>query len=768
MEEWAADLVPWSRSAVVFTFVAVTVLSVVKSARWGRSARWAAAAFGAISLGLFAGWAPDALDVELPDWLVSGQLDLILLFPYLLMRFTASFEALPRWVERTAAAMTVVVMVTTVVLVTSDTQDRTGGLVSVYAVLVLAYWFGVSGVSILRLWRAGSGQATVPRRRMRLMSAAAAVLAVTLLTVALLSALPVPEFMVRLVTNLSALASGVAFALGFAPPRMARLAWRQPEERQLIAGTVDVLNANTPDAVARELLPPTASIIGAAGSALVDSDGRVWASHGNAPPVGARLGNHGERATSQLMEVFSMGADLGDLVVWTSPYSPFFGPDERQLLASLTAFAALALQRCKLLAAERAQQALLTESNDQLADALRQAEEAQSDAEHAREEATQANRAKTDFLARMSHELRTPLNAILGFGQLLETSELPPDAEEGVQYILKGGRHLLGLINEVLDLAGIEAGTLTLSLEPVHAGELINDTLAMIQPLASSRSIEVTSVIEPCNAYVVTDRQRCRQVLLNLLANAVKYNRDGGQVHIYCVPITHETLRVSVRDTGPGIDPARCAQLFEPFERLGAEGSGVEGTGLGLALSKQLMERLGGAIGVDTTPGEGSTFWIDLPVTDAPGKSLPTPMYIPTAAGDGTDWTLLLVEDNLANLQVVQGMLRRRPGVTVLPAMQGHIALDLAYEHQPDVILLDLHLPDMTGRDVLHRLRADPRTRDIPVVIASADASPRRAEQMRDAGAFEYLSKPLDLARFLDIMDTALAARRNRSANTEA
>jgi CheY-like chemotaxis protein len=358
----------------------------------------------------------------------------------------------------------------------------------------------------------------------------------------------------------------------------------------------------------------------------------------------------------------------------------------------------------------------------------------------------------------MSHELRTPLNAILGFGQLLEIFTLDADDEEGVKHILKAGRHLLALINDVLDLSRIEAGMLTISLEPVDAGELIRDSLDLIRPLANSRSIRLTVDAGGCDSYVMTDRERCRHVLLNLLSNAVKYNHNGGEVEVRCARVTEETLRVAVRDSGPGIDQARQQRLFDPFERLGAETTGVEGTGLGLALTKQLVQRLGGAIGVETAPGQGATFWIHLPVAERPAGSHPAATRPQTLTKTG-DRTLLLVEDNLANLKVVEAMLRRRPGIAVLPAMQGGLAIELAHEHQPEVIVLDLHLPDLPGREVLHRLRADPRTRDIPVVIASADATPGRVRQLREEGAFAYVTKPLDLQQFLDVVDAALAER---------
>jgi signal transduction histidine kinase len=314
------------------------------------------------------------------------------------------------------------------------------------------------------------------------------------------------------VVDVFALASAAAFGLGLNPPRMLRRTWRHPEEEQLMAATVAVLRARTPEEVAHQLLPPTIRMVNGGGAAMVDTTGHVVASVGDAPAVGSQL-PHSDGDASDRRLAAPLGSGRGELVVWTGPYSPFFAGEDDDLIRSMAAVAELALERSDLLAEERARM-----------DALR---DAQQEAERAREEANRANTAKSEFLSRMSHELRTPLNAILGFGQLLATSNLPPDDGEGVGHILKAGEHLLALINDVLDLSRIEAGMMTISLEPVHAAELIEDTLALIRPLANGRTIEIRSDGD-CGAYVMTDRQRGRQVLLNLLSNAVKYNHDGG------------------------------------------------------------------------------------------------------------------------------------------------------------------------------------------------------------------------------------------------
>lgn len=737
------DLVVWARLVSVVMFSVVALIAGAQARRGGRAARWAAAAFGSLAVILLTSWAGNAVATEPPVWLRAVSAVLFLAVPYLLLRFTAVFKDFPRWVEVTSALLAVgaggAVLAIQLIPAIDTVSAAAAG---VYIAAVVVYWVPLSLVTVVTLWQAGVGQPKVARRRMRLLSGATAALAV-----ALLLSLPSAEesMTMRAAVQMFAVASGAAFAVGLSPPLMLRLMWRRGEDLQLRDAMLAALRASTLREVADELLPSTVRIVGGSGAALTDAHGQVLAAHGDTVDVGTQL-HHSESddADHSDGQVILLAGGRGELTVWTSRYTPFFGSDEIDLLRTMGEVMTLALDRAERLEQERAQ--------------LRALEQAQQEAEQAREEATQANRAKSEFLSRMSHELRTPLNAILGFGQLLETADLTDEDRDGVSHILKAGSHLLQLVNDVLDLSRIEAGTMTLSLEPVRAGELIGDATTLIRPLADERSIRLTVNTDGRDAYVLTDRQRCRQALLNLLSNAVKYNYDGGTVYVRCDQVDARTLRISVSDSGPGIDPARRQRLFEPFDRLGAEASSVEGTGLGLALTKHLVERMSGTLGVDAEPRHGSTFWIDLPVTDEPVTA--GPEFVPRpASSDSDERTLLLVEDNLANLRVVQAMLRRRPGISVLPAMQGRLAIDLAHQHQPDIIVLDLHLPDLSGRDVLQRLRADPRTRDIPIVIASADASPGRIRQLRADGAFAYLTKPLDLTQFLDTVAAALAQR---------
>ena len=391
----------------------------------------------------------------------------------------------------------------------------------------------------------------------------------------------------------------------------------------------------------------------------------------------------------------------------------------------------------------------------------------------AKDEAETANRAKNEFLSRMSHELRTPLNAILGFGQLLEMDHLSAEQHEGVEQILRGGRHLLGLIDEVLDIAKIEAGRLALSTEPVRISEELQETLDLIEPMATARNVLINGDRqETCRRHVLADRQRLKQVLLNLLSNAVKYNRPGGTVTLSCQETGNGRLRVKVTDTGPGIPADKMERLFTPFDRLGAEQSEVEGTGLGLSLSKRLAEAMGGTLGIESTPGLGSTFWLELTVVESPLERFEKAREPITAPAAGTPAAaarvVLYIEDNFSNLRLIERLLARRPEIRLIPAMQGRLGVQLAREHRPDLILLDLQLPDISGHDVLRHLREAPETRDTRIIVISADATPGQIDRLVAAGAWRYLTKPLDVKKCLALLDEALATPETGRAGRDA
>ena len=381
----------------------------------------------------------------------------------------------------------------------------------------------------------------------------------------------------------------------------------------------------------------------------------------------------------------------------------------------------------------------------------------------AKQEAEHASNAKSEFLSCMSHELRTPLNAVLGFGQLLESDDEYPLTEyqlDQVHEIVKGGEHLLGLINDILDLAKVEAGHIVLSMEAIPYNEVIHECLSLVNPLAKQRQISIHHEPELLAGFCVrADRIRIKQVILNLLSNAVKYNKNHGTITLELALVTDNQVRLSITDTGAGITSEQIQELFRPFNRLGAEHSATEGTGIGLALSKRLVELQQGQIGVESTPGIGSSFWVDFPsctlatstVDDAPeiSTSHPDSNHAPSKK-------ILYIEDNPANLKMVEHLIRRRPNLTLISALNPVLGLELASAHYPDLILLDIQLPDMDGYQVLKRLQADEQTRNTPVIAISANAMPRDIKRGEAAGFVEYLTKPINAKQFMQVLDQTL------------
>jgi CheY-like chemotaxis protein/two-component sensor histidine kinase len=391
------------------------------------------------------------------------------------------------------------------------------------------------------------------------------------------------------------------------------------------------------------------------------------------------------------------------------------------------------------------------------------------DLQVAKQVAETANREKSAFLSNMSHELRTPLNAILGFAQILNSDMLPSTAEEKKEYaneIYRAGTHLLTLINEILDLAKVESGTLSMSLEAVTLAEVFDSCRTMVEPLAKKRNISISFPTQN-DLNLVADRTRLKQVLINLLSNAIKYNHEGGDVAIECEPATQDCVRILVRDTGVGLDAKQLSAIFQPFNRLGRESSNEEGTGLGLALTKRLVEAMHGSIGVSSTVGKGSTFWIELQVTEAivirPGDRMPKMLTSANASQDpATRKTLLYVEDNPNNLKLVTELIRLRADLQLFTATDGYTGIELARRHMPHAILMDINLPGIDGIETLKILRDDPKTAHIPVIAVTANAMPADVRKGMAAGFFRYMTKPIDIDMFSEAIDSALELNASR------
>lgn len=408
---------------------------------------------------------------------------------------------------------------------------------------------------------------------------------------------------------------------------------------------------------------------------------------------------------------------------------------------------------------------ILKNSNLELMQAITRAEQACAIAD-------KANRAKSDFLSNMSHELRTPLGTILGFAQLIDTGKPAPTPiqKRNIEQILSAGWYLLELINEILDLALIESGTLSMSPEPVPLVHVLHDCQAMIEPLAHEHTVNV--VFNDINApfIVQADPTRLKQVLINLLSNAIKYNKPGGSVVVNCTAAFGQ-LRISVKDSGPGLTAESIAQLFQPFNRLGQENSGEEGTGIGLVMTKRLIELMGGKIGLESTVGEGSRFWVDIElcaqnlVPELPAAA-PPPVQFP-AAQDGAIYTLLYVEDNPANLLLVENIVARRANIRLITACDGAAGVESARTHQPDVILMDINLPGMSGTHALSIIKSDPLTSHMPVIALSANAIPVDIKNGLEAGFFSYLTKPLKIDELMRAIDESIQDQTQKEPEQE-
>jgi len=829
----------------------------------GAAAAWLALTFGTLAAVVLLGLALGADQEGQPGaWVTRLLVAVLVLFPYLLFRFTAALDRAARRTEALVGGLTGVVLLWTLLLprLPAAGEPRPRWLFA-YLLALLLEWTVASTVAAVKLWRAGRGQPTAARRRMRGLSLGATGLSVVIVVSGLGPA--TPSRSLQAATELLTLGSALLFYLAFAPPAMLRDAWRRSEQELLRRAMGDLKSASRAEEVADRILPHVVSMVGGRGAALVDLAGRPVGSVGETPGladglVPAVVDGHG--AGAHVPGLARLALSTGTLLVWASPYAPLFGRQEHEMLQALGSLAELALERVRTAERDSELAAVLEASgdaivstdlagtvrswnraaevtygrsageavgrplstvvprdrSDDLDELLRhvgqgervrletqhlradgatisvaltaaplrdraaavvgvslvarditERKQAEHALEQAKEVADRANHAKSEYLSRMSHELRTPLNAILGFAQLLEMDGLQGEQGESLGHILSAARHLLALINEVLDIAAIEAGRLPLSVEPVAVAEVIGEAVELMRPLADQHGVLlVGSSTAACDDFVLADRQRLKQILLNLLSNGVKYNREGGSVRVVCEPGVDGRFRIEVADTGPGIPDEAVDLLFVPFERLSASLTGVEGTGLGLPLSQRLAHAMGGSLGVATTVGQGSTFWIELPVAERPSRRGKRRQQHPVeqrSEQPASPLTVLYIEDNASNLELVERIVQRR-AASLISAMRPVLGLELAREHGPDLVLLDLQLPDIPGEEVLRRLQADPRTAGIPVVVLSADARPGLVTALLAAGARAFLTKPIDVGELLGLLDRVAEERARSSA----
>jgi PAS domain S-box-containing protein len=398
----------------------------------------------------------------------------------------------------------------------------------------------------------------------------------------------------------------------------------------------------------------------------------------------------------------------------------------------------------------------------------------EADLHLARATAETANLAKSEFLSSMSHELRTPLSAILGFAQLIESGSPTPTSSQkrSIEQILQAGWYLLKLINEILDLAQIESGRLSLSLEPSSLSEVMDECHAMVESQSRQRRVHLSFPKLELPLYVLADRTRVKQILINLLSNAIKYNIVGGSVRVECIQHSPQRIRICVMDTGAGLSEEQLSQLFQPFNRLGQETAGEQGTGIGLVVCKRLVESMGGSIGAESTVGQGSVFWIELGRTHenvaadlndrVPAQALPSGSVVAKSK------TVLYVEDNPANLLLVEDLMARRPDIRLLSARDGQQGLEMTRRYRPDLILMDINLPGISGISVLRQLAMDPLTAHIPVVALSANAMSRDIEKGLKAGFHRYLTKPIKVSDFMETLDMTLSIAGGQPARLRA
>jgi len=686
----------------------------------------------------------------------------LLLSGYFFFQFRATLIPIRRTTMRIVSALVVIGMVVGIAIPLPNSrtaQAQYSVLQGLDVFVVIAVWAFCVGEPCVHLWLHSRTLPVVQRMRARFLALGyGGIIALLVIAVPLVLAFqqlqsqPVFVYGLELVVMLALPLMYVALL----PPAWLRRFWRETEEEAFrLATHALLLGQPDPQSLATQCLEWAVRLVGAEAGCIVGLDGSLLAtsnlSHEQALMLaGASHHEEGRRALRLTPEdsasnviVVPMRSEFGSgaIAVVAGRFTPLLGSDEVNRLTQYAASVTAAFDRLILL--------------DQLT--------------QARETADRASTRKSDHLSRMSHELRTPMSAILGFADLLALNDPRPDQKEDINAIVKAADHLLALINEVLEISLIESGSGSVSLEPVKLTDVVDESITLVGRRASMENIKLEKHMHNEQAFVIADNQRLRQVLVNLLSNAVKYNRTDGSVTLNTIE-QNGHIRIEVTDTGPGIDPEFVDRLFEPFQRMGRESSDIEGTGLGLALSKALMEAMHGTMGVETQLGTGSTFWIEVSATDE--------VAVQRAADDDTALTgsrsparaefrdILYVEDNLANVELADRVLsQERPKLNLVPISKGAAALEYLIDHHPGLILLDLHLGDINGDEILRGIRADARLQDIPVVMLSADASTGQIERLISMGANDYLTKPFRVKTFLRAVDAGLAGALKSSRN---
>ena len=383
--------------------------------------------------------------------------------------------------------------------------------------------------------------------------------------------------------------------------------------------------------------------------------------------------------------------------------------------------------------------------------------------EKALQRAEAANRAKSEFLSRMSHELRTPLNAMIGFAQLLALDREPTlvaHQKDWTQQIQRAGWHLLEMINETLDLARIEAGTVQLKLDPVDVAPLLAACTDLVANAAVQHGVNLDNPLGDQDTTVIGDGTRLKQVLTNLLSNAIKYNREGGSVTVCTRRLAEGRIEIEVKDTGLGMSEQQLASLFQPYNRLGRERTNIEGTGIGLVIARRLTELMGGTLDVSSQQNHGSSFRLTLP--EAPQAEHPVARFTATSPAPYQQRWVHYVEDNETNVEVMRGVLAQRAQIKMTTSLLGLDGLGAIRNDRPDLVLLDMQLPDISGLELLRHLKHDSELAEIPVIVVSADATVTHMQEALTLGALHYVTKPLDVSAFLSLVDSALEAADTR------